>query len=215
MAHPLLELTNKIVTRIEVLLSKAMEKTVFEDAFIDRTLLVKNFLAFPIFSICKIIARVAFILCVMLSIALQSSFYPSARVPVSISESSLALSLELTVFPTTSNNLIFSLKCPLTFKMRSAKVSRVFSAIWPYEGTEVLSVVLPLPFKAGAIKEFLNTVSVSQIILPLTTVYHVRLRRHRLQLLFIISRLCGLLQGDRFFWSNIALFNTISMPASL
>lgn len=70
MPHPLLELTNIVVARVEVLFSKSMKQTILEYPFIYRVRLVKDFLPLAVLSVRKVVTRITLILCLMFSIPL-------------------------------------------------------------------------------------------------------------------------------------------------
>ncbi len=84
MSLPNPEFSHIVVTRIEVLFSHAIKETIFEVSFIDEAQFMKYFFALAIFTISKVVACVSFIACMVLSITLESSSDPGARVSVAI-----------------------------------------------------------------------------------------------------------------------------------
>ena len=70
MAQSFLELANIVIARGEVLFSKTMEQTIFENSFVDTVWFVKDLFALAILTICEIVSRVTLILSVMLTIPL-------------------------------------------------------------------------------------------------------------------------------------------------
>jgi len=81
---PSLEGPHEVVSVKKVLLPLAFKETTLEISLIDKVELVKDLLPLSIFSIVKVVARIGFVLSLMLTNPLQLTLHPVARVTITV-----------------------------------------------------------------------------------------------------------------------------------
>ena len=169
-----------IVSICIVLLPITMEQSVLKIALVSITFQMHDLLSSTVFSVTKIVARVCFFSCLMLPVTLKLTLDPDPSVLIPIGHSSLTFPLKLRFSPAPSNHFTLKLHCPIALKVWAIKISSVLRSIRPYIGSILLTIELPLTFKARPIVEFLYSVPVPHIVLPLSAIYHIWRRLSRL-----------------------------------